>query len=67
MFRDTAAPWPADADAGLVGAMRAGSLLAHKDLDAALALGNELGVAMPLATLTAARCDAMFGLGEATE
>jgi 3-hydroxyisobutyrate dehydrogenase-like beta-hydroxyacid dehydrogenase len=66
MFRTTAAPWPADADAGLVGAMRAGSQLAHKDLVAALALGSELGVALPLATLTEARCDAMFGLGEAT-
>ena len=49
MFRTTAAPWPPDADAGLVGAMRAGSLLAHKDLAAALALGDELGVALPLA------------------
>ena len=67
MFRTTASPWPPDADAGLVGAMRAGSLLAHKDLAAALALGDELGVALPLATLTEARCDAMFGLGQATE
>ena len=49
MFRTTAAPWPPDADAGMVGAMRAGSLLAHKDLAAALALGQELGVASPLA------------------
>ncbi len=63
MFRTTAAPWPADADAGLVGAMRAASLLAHKDLAAALALGDELGVALPLATLTDARCDEIFGVG----
>jgi 3-hydroxyisobutyrate dehydrogenase-like beta-hydroxyacid dehydrogenase len=65
MFRTTAAPWPADADAGLVGAMRAASLLAHKDLGAARALGRELGVALPLAQLTDERCDEIFGLGEA--
>jgi 3-hydroxyisobutyrate dehydrogenase-like beta-hydroxyacid dehydrogenase len=62
MFRTTARPWPADADAGLVGAMRAASLLAHKDLAAARALGQELGVPLPLATLTEARCDEIFGL-----
>jgi 3-hydroxyisobutyrate dehydrogenase len=67
MFRTTAAPWPPDADDFLVGAMRAGSQLAHKDLVAALALGDELGVALPLATLTEARCDAIFGLGGGTE
>jgi 3-hydroxyisobutyrate dehydrogenase len=65
MFRTTAAPWPADADPGIVGAMRAGSLLAHKDLAAALALGDELGVPLPLATLTEQRCDDIFGLGKA--
>jgi len=64
MFRTTAEPWPADADAGLVGAMRAASLLAHKDLGAALALGRELGVDLPLATLSDARCDEIFGLGD---
>jgi 3-hydroxyisobutyrate dehydrogenase len=63
MFRTTAAPWPPDADAGLVGAMRAASLLAHKDLVAAKALGSELGVALPLAELTDRRCDEIFGLG----
>ena len=41
--------------------MRAGSLLAHKDLEAALALGDELGVRLPLAKLTEARCDEIFG------
>jgi 3-hydroxyisobutyrate dehydrogenase len=67
MFRTTAAPWPPDADAGLVGAMRAASLLAHKDLAAALALGDELGVALPLAAMTDARADQIFGLaGEAS-
>jgi 3-hydroxyisobutyrate dehydrogenase-like beta-hydroxyacid dehydrogenase len=63
MFRTTAQPWPPDADAGLVGAMRAGSLLAHKDLAAALALGEELGVDLPLAALTEERCDEVFGFG----
>ncbi len=63
MFRTTAAPFPPDADAGLVGAMRAGAGLAHKDLAAAMALGAELGVPLPLATLTEARCDEIFGLG----
>jgi 3-hydroxyisobutyrate dehydrogenase len=63
MFRTTAAPWPTDADAGLVGAMRAASLLAHKDLAAARALGEELGVPLPLAALTDERCDRIFGLG----
>jgi 3-hydroxyisobutyrate dehydrogenase-like beta-hydroxyacid dehydrogenase len=62
MFRTTARPWPPDADAGLVGAMRAASLLAHKDLAAARALGQELGVALSLAALTDERCDQIFGL-----
>jgi 3-hydroxyisobutyrate dehydrogenase-like beta-hydroxyacid dehydrogenase len=61
MFRTTAAPWPPDADAGLVGAMRAASLLAHKDLAAARDLGRELGVPLPLAELTDERCDEIFG------
>jgi 3-hydroxyisobutyrate dehydrogenase len=64
MFRTTVAPWPPDADPGIVTAMRNGSLLAHKDLAAALALGAELGVSLPLASLTEARCDDIFGLGE---
>jgi 3-hydroxyisobutyrate dehydrogenase-like beta-hydroxyacid dehydrogenase len=63
MFRTTAAPWPADTDAGMVGAMRAASLLAHKDLAAALALGQEVGVTLPLAELTDQRCDEIFGVG----
>jgi 3-hydroxyisobutyrate dehydrogenase len=65
MFRTTAAPWPPDADAAIVGAMRAASLLAHKDLGAAMALGDELGVALPLARMIDARCDAIFGFGDA--
>jgi 3-hydroxyisobutyrate dehydrogenase-like beta-hydroxyacid dehydrogenase len=66
MFRTTSKPWPADADAGMVTAMRNGSLLAHKDLAAALAMGVELGVELPLATMTQARCDDVFGLGAET-
>ena len=63
MFRTTAKPWPADTDAGMVTAMRNGSLLAHKDLAAAQALGTELGVALPLAAMTEGRIDDVFGLG----
>jgi hypothetical protein len=36
--------------------------MAHKDLDAARALGDELGVATPVAALTDARCERIFGL-----
>jgi 3-hydroxyisobutyrate dehydrogenase len=61
MFRTTAEPWPDDADAGLVNAMRTASLLAHKDLAAARALGSELGVPLPLAQLTDDLCDRIFG------
>ena len=38
--------------------------LAHKDLAAAQALGHELGVATPVAALTDARCERIFGLPE---
>jgi len=62
MFRTTTLPWPPDTDPGMLAAFRAGSGLAHKDLAAARALGAELGVALPLATLTEARCDRIFGL-----
>jgi 3-hydroxyisobutyrate dehydrogenase-like beta-hydroxyacid dehydrogenase len=61
MFRSTAAPWPADADAGLVAAMRAGSQLARKDLAAARALGAELHVPLTLAAMAEERCDLIFG------
>jgi 3-hydroxyisobutyrate dehydrogenase-like beta-hydroxyacid dehydrogenase len=66
MFRTTTAPWPDGTDAGLLTLVRNGSLLAHKDLAAARQLGQELGVPLPLATLTEARCDEIFGLGGAT-
>jgi 3-hydroxyisobutyrate dehydrogenase-like beta-hydroxyacid dehydrogenase len=62
MFRDTAAPLPVDTDAGYVAAMAAGASLAHKDLRAAMALGRELGVDMPLAAMTDARCDDVFAI-----
>lgn len=62
MFRDTVAPWPAGTDAGLVGAMSAAASLAHKDLGAARRLADDLGVAMPLASLTDEYCDRIFGL-----
>jgi 3-hydroxyisobutyrate dehydrogenase len=63
MFRTTVAPFTATDDAGLVAAMRQGSSLAHKDLAAALELGRTLGVELPLAAMTEARCDDVFGLG----
>jgi hypothetical protein len=37
--------------------------LAHKDVRAALALAEELDIELPLATMTAARCDDIFGVG----
>ncbi|HEV3280282.1 MAG TPA: NAD(P)-dependent oxidoreductase [Acidimicrobiales bacterium] len=65
MFRSTAAPFTDADDPGLVGAMRAGASLAHKDLTAALEMARSLGVELPLATMTDDRCDEMFGLGPA--
>jgi 3-hydroxyisobutyrate dehydrogenase len=62
MFRTTAAPFTPDDHPDLVGAMRNGATLAHKDLQAALALGEHLGVALPLAAMTETRADAVFGL-----
>ena len=61
MFRTTAEPWPADTHEALLGAMRAGWEVAHKDLTTILALGADLGVALPLAELTEQRCDRVFG------
>lgn len=62
MFRRTVAPFGPEDDSGLVDAMRRAAGLAHKDLAAALALGARLGVSMPLAEMTDARADALFGL-----
>ena len=62
MFRETVTPFPPDAHPGMVSLMAAGAGLAHKDLQAAVALGAALGVDMPLAEMCEARFDAVFGL-----
>ena len=62
ILRPTAEPWPGDTDANLLAFLRDKALMAHKDLEAARALGDELGVPMPLAALTDARCERIFGL-----
>jgi 3-hydroxyisobutyrate dehydrogenase len=62
MFRETVAPLPPDSHPGIVSAMAAGAGLAHKDLRAAIALGEALGVELPLAQMTDDRCDAVFGI-----
>ena len=62
MFRDTVAPLPADTHPVIADAMAAGAALAHKDLRAALELGRELSLPLPLAQMTEDRCDAVFGL-----
>jgi 3-hydroxyisobutyrate dehydrogenase-like beta-hydroxyacid dehydrogenase len=64
MFRSTATPFTERDDPGLVGAMRSGSTLAHKDLRAAMNLARELGVKLPLAEMADDRCDAIFGVGD---
>jgi 3-hydroxyisobutyrate dehydrogenase-like beta-hydroxyacid dehydrogenase len=63
MFRTTVAPFGPDDDLGMVGAMRTAAGLAHKDLRAALELADHLGIALPLAAMTDARTDALFGVG----
>ncbi len=63
MFRRTVAPFSPDDDAGLVQAMRTAASLAHKDLRAAMELGDALGLHLPLAAMTDARADALFGIG----
>ena len=62
MFRRSVAPFGPSDDAGIVHAMERGARLAHKDLQAALALADRLGVPLPLCTMTDARTDAVFGL-----
>lgn len=66
MFRPTVAPFTEEDDQGVVAAMRTASHLAHKDLNAALEMGRSLGVELPLATMTEARADEIFGIGPAT-
>ena len=63
MFRETVAPFGDEADARIVGAMRAGANLAHKDLGAALDLASELGVRLRMTEMTQELCDDVFGLG----
>ena len=63
MFRSTVAPFTEDDHPGLVGAMRNGAALAHKDLQAALALAADLDVDLPMAVMTESHCDDIFGLG----
>lgn len=63
MFRETVSPLPEGADPGLLGSLQAAAGLAHKDLRAAMELAEALGVDVPLAALTEARCDAVFGVG----
>ena len=63
MFRRTVAPFTSADDAGLVEAMRTAAGLAHKDLRAAMEMGDALGLALPLAAMTDARADALFGIG----
>jgi 3-hydroxyisobutyrate dehydrogenase-like beta-hydroxyacid dehydrogenase len=62
MFRSSVAPFGEGDDQMVVGAMRAAASLAHKDLRAVLELGKYLGVNLPLAQMTDARADAVFGL-----
>jgi 3-hydroxyisobutyrate dehydrogenase len=62
MFRSTVAPFTETDDEGLVGAMQAAADLAHKDLAAAVALADDLRVDLPLAAMTEARCDDIFGV-----
>ncbi len=69
MFRDSAAPMPPDTHPAMVDAMASGAALAHKDLRAAIELGRNLEVDLPLAMMIDDRCDAVFGLegGEGRE
>ena len=61
MFRSTVAPFSDEDDRGLVAAMQAAAALAHKDVQAALALAEELELELPLAAMTEGRCGEIFG------
>jgi 3-hydroxyisobutyrate dehydrogenase len=63
MFDTSVTPFGPDAHPMIVDAMTVGAGLAHKDLAAALALGRELGLELPLAAMTADRIDAVFRIG----
>jgi 3-hydroxyisobutyrate dehydrogenase-like beta-hydroxyacid dehydrogenase len=62
MFRQTAAPFGPDDDAGIIALMSAGCALAHKDLRAAIDLAGTLGIDVPLVAMAESRMDAVFGL-----
>jgi 3-hydroxyisobutyrate dehydrogenase-like beta-hydroxyacid dehydrogenase len=63
MFRQTVAPFTTADDEGLVRAMHAATELARKDLQATLALADELHLELPLAAMAEAHCADIFGLG----
>jgi len=67
MFRRSVSPFTDADDEGLVKAMAAAAVLAHKDLRAALDQAAALGVRLPLAAMAEARVDAMFGVGPDVE
>lgn len=62
ILRETAEPWDRDADPNLLQFFEDKAVMAHKDLDAARALGQKLGVPMPVAALTDARTERIFFL-----
>ncbi len=62
MFRPTVAPFTEDDHPGLVHAMQTGAALAHKDLQAVLALAADLDVDLPMAAMTESHCDDIFGV-----
>jgi len=66
MFRATTAPFTEADDDRLVAAMKSAAALARKDLNAAIMLGNELGMELPVANLAAENADAIFGVGSPT-
>ena len=67
MFRPTVAPFTDADDKGFVRAMQGGAGLAHKDLQAALALAADLDVDLPMTVLTDANCDDIFGVRRINE
>ena len=62
MLRQTAEPWDRNDDPNLLQFFEDKCVMAHKDLDAARVLGDKLGVPMPVAALTDARCERIFFL-----
>jgi 3-hydroxyisobutyrate dehydrogenase-like beta-hydroxyacid dehydrogenase len=64
MFRPTVAPFSETDDRGLLDAMKSAAALSHKDVQAALALAEDLGIELPLGVMADARCDTIFGVGQ---